>query len=62
MAHQGRPVCCRGDQAHRHVPESRRRVAPVKQHGIHVADVRSVEQLAVYFDLADLEEALSAAA
>jgi ribose 5-phosphate isomerase len=34
----------------------------VKQHGIHVADVRSVEELAVYFDLADLEEALSAAA
>jgi hypothetical protein len=30
----------------------------VKQHGIHLADVRSVEELAAYLDLADLEEAL----
>jgi hypothetical protein len=34
----------------------------VKQHGIHLADVRSVDELAQYIDLADLVEALSAAA
>ena len=34
----------------------------VKQHGSHLADVRSVEELARYFDLADLVEGLSAAA
>lgn len=34
----------------------------VKQHGVHLADVRSVDELAQYIDLADLVEALSAAA
>jgi hypothetical protein len=34
----------------------------VKQYGAHVADVRSVEDLYAYLDLADLEQALGAAA
>jgi hypothetical protein len=34
----------------------------VKQHGAHVADVRTVEELAEILDLADLTEGLSAAA
>jgi hypothetical protein len=34
----------------------------VKQHGSHLADVRSIEELANYVDLADLVEGLSAAA
>ena len=34
----------------------------LKQHGWHLVDVRSVEELAQYIDLADLVEALSAAA
>jgi hypothetical protein len=34
----------------------------LRQWGFHVTDVRSVEELAAYLNLADLEEALSAAA
>jgi hypothetical protein len=34
----------------------------VSQHGSHLVDVRSVDELAQYVDLADLVEALSAAA
>lgn len=34
----------------------------VKEYGCHVADVRTLEELARFIDLADLDESLSAAA